>query len=77
MKKAKPSRVIYVVCRPRPGQSRGDWCVRMHGKILSHHKLKNVAVKRARVEARKRSGYSVMVQNMNGSMGYGFTPKRR
>lgn len=73
MKKAKPSKVIYVVCRPKPGQNTGDWCVRMHGKILSSHKLKSAAVKRARVEARKRN-YSVMIQNKNGKFSQGFTP---
>ena len=75
-KKAKPSKVIYVVCRPTPGQSKGDWCVRMHGKILSHHKLKSAAVKAARTQARKRN-YSVMVQNRNGSFSHGFHPVKR
>lgn len=72
-KKAKPSRIIYVVCRPTPGQSSGDWCVRMHGKILSQHRKKEVAVSRARIEARKR-GFSVMIQNKNGKFSKGFTP---
>jgi len=72
-KKAKPSRVIYVVCRPTPGQSSGDWCVRMHGKLLSRHRKKEVAVKRARIEARKRN-FSVMIQNKNGKFSKGFTP---
>jgi len=72
----KPSRVIYVVNRRRPGQSMGDWAVRMHGKILSHHRLKSVAIKRARIEARKR-GFSVLIQNTDGSFGQGFTPVKK
>ena len=69
----KPSRIIYVVNRRRPGQNKGDWAVRMHGKILSPHRLKSVAIKRARIEARKR-GFSVMIQNTDGSFSRGFTP---
>jgi len=73
MKKGKPSKVIYVVCRPKPGQNTGDWTVRMHGKLISSHKNKDVAIKKARVEARKRD-YSVMIQNKNGRFSKGFTP---
>ena len=69
----KPSRVIYVVNRPAPGQSVGDWVARMHGKILSRHKLKTQAIKHARVEARKRN-YTVLIQNRNGSFSRGFHP---
>lgn len=69
----KPSRVIYVINHRRPGQSKGDWAVRMHGKFLSYHRLKRVATQRARVEARKR-GFSVMIQNTDGSFARGFTP---
>jgi hypothetical protein len=76
MKKAKPSKVIYVVNRPRPGHNKGDWTVRMHGKILSHHKLKGRAIKVARVQARKRN-FTVMVQNADGSFAYGFHPVKK
>lgn len=72
----KPSRVIYVVNRPMPGQSKGDWCVRMHGKILSHHRLKGAAIKAARAEAKKRN-FSVLVQNRNGSFSHGFHPIKK
>jgi len=72
-KKRKLPKVIYVVNRPRPGMNKGDWCVRMHGKIISHHKHKKVAVKHARVEAKKRN-YSVLIQNTNGSFSKGFHP---
>jgi len=73
-KKAKPSKVVYVVCRPKAGQNTGDWCVRLHGKLLSQHKLKIVAIDRARIEARKRN-YSVLIQNRNGEFSKGFHPK--
>ena len=36
--KRKPSNVIYVVSKPQPGEVKGDWAVRSHGKIFSHHK---------------------------------------
>jgi hypothetical protein len=71
--KKKPSKIIYVVNHPKPGQSVGDWLVRMHGKYLSHHRKKSVAIKRARIEARKR-GFSVLVQNKDGKWAKGFTP---
>lgn len=74
-RKRKPSKIIYVVNRPRPSQSKGEWIVRMHGKILSHHKLKSRAVKAARIQARKRDGYSVMIQRSDGKFERGFFPK--
>lgn len=69
----KPSKVIYVVNRPAPGHNKGDWVVRMHGKILSRHKLKNRAVKKARIEARKRN-FTYMVQRTDGTFEYGHHP---
>ena len=52
-KHRKPSNVIYVVSRPQPGQLKGDWAVRSHGKIYSHHRKKIVAIKAARQIASK------------------------
>jgi len=71
--KRKLPKVIYVVNRPRPGMNKGDWMVRMHGKILSHHKHKTVAIKHARAEAKKRN-YSVLIQKADGTFQKGFHP---
>jgi len=72
----KPSRVVYVVCRCKPGQTAGDWAVRLHGKILSQHRKKEVAIKRARIEARKRN-FAVLIQNRDGSFSQGFHPIKK
>lgn len=56
---------VYVVNRPKPGQERGDWAVRLSNKIISHHRKKTTAVKKGRTEARKRGGI-LQVQKMNG-----------
>ena len=40
----KTANVIYVVSKPQPGQVRGDWAVRDHGKIYSHHRKKQTAI---------------------------------
>lgn len=69
----KPSKIIFVVCSPKPGQTQGDWLVRMHGKYLSRHRNKDTAIDRARIEARKRN-YTVMIQNKNGTFSKGFHP---
>ena len=73
-KHRKPSNVIYVVSRPQPGQVRGDWAVRGHGKIYSHHRTKEKAVQNARIIARER-GATVMVQRTNGTFSKGFKPR--
>ena len=70
----KPSNVIYVVSRPQPGQVRGDWAVRGHGKIYSHHRTKEKAIQNARIIARERSA-TVMVQRTNGTFSKGFKPR--
>ncbi|UCH71497.1 MAG: DUF2188 domain-containing protein [Thermoplasmatales archaeon] len=72
----KPSNVIYVVNKPQPGQVRGDWAVRGHGKIYSHHRTKENAIKQARVIAKQRNA-TVMVQNTDGTFSRGFKPKKR
>ncbi len=69
----KPSNVIYVVSDPQPGQVRGDWAVRAHKKVLSHHRVKENAVKEARRIARKVHA-TVMVQNTDGTFSNGFKP---
>lgn len=57
--------VVYVVPEPEPSQTRGDWAVKAGNRILSHHRLKSRAVKRARKEAKKRNTY-IRVQKSNG-----------
>lgn len=70
----KPSNVIYVVSKPQPGEVRGDWAVRNHGKIFSHHKTKEKAIDSARKVAKKRKA-TVMVQNTDGTFSDGFKPR--
>lgn len=70
----KPSNVIYVVNRPQPGQVRGDWAVRGHGKIYSQHRTKEKAIKAARKVAKARDA-TVMVQNTDGTFSEGFKPR--
>jgi hypothetical protein len=73
-KHRKPSNVIYVVSRPQPGQLRGDWAVRSHGKIYSHHRKKIVAIKAARQIAKEKEA-TVMIQKTNGTFSRGFKPR--
>ena len=73
-KDRSPSNVIYVVNRPQPGQLRGDWAVRGHGKIYSHHRIKQMAIKQARIIARKRDA-TVMIQKTDGTFSEGFKPR--
>jgi len=75
-KNRKPSNVIYVVSKPQPGQVPGDWAVRGHGKIYSHHKTKQTAIKNARIVAKERSA-TVMIQNTDGTFSEGFKPKTK
>jgi hypothetical protein len=70
----KPANVIYVVSKPQPGQVRGDWAVRDHGKIYSHHRKKQTAIKAARKIA-KEKGATVLVQNTDGTFSEGFRPR--
>lgn len=73
-KTRKPSNVIYVVSKPQPGEVRGDWAVRSHSKIFSHHKTKENAIKQARKIAKEKNA-TVMVQNTDGTFSEGFKPK--
>ena len=70
----KPSNVIYVVNRPQPGQVKGDWAVRGHGKIYSQHRTKENAIDAARKIAKERNA-TVMVQNTDGTFSEGFKPR--
>jgi hypothetical protein len=70
----KPPNVIYVVSKPQPGQVKGDWAVRSHGKIYSHHRKKQNAIKEARKIA-KEKGATVLVQNTDGTFSDGFKPR--
>lgn len=72
--KRKPANVIYVVSKPQPGQVKGDWAVRSHGKIFSHHRTKENAIKAARMIARARNA-TVLVQNTDGNFSDGFKPR--
>lgn len=73
-KHRKPSNVIYVVSKPQPGQVKGDWAVRSHGKIFSHHRTKENAIKKAREIAIKKEA-TVLVQNTDGTFSTGFKPR--
>jgi hypothetical protein len=73
-KHRKPPNVIYVVSRPQPGQLRGDWAVRSHRKIYSHHRKKIVAIKAARKIAKFKDA-TVMIQKTNGTFSRGFKPR--
>ncbi len=73
-KTRKPSNVIYVVSKPQPGQVRGDWAVRSHGKIYSYHRKKDRAIEEARKIARDRDA-TVMIQNTDGTFSDGFKPR--
>jgi len=70
----KPSNVIYVVSKPQPGEVKGDWAVRSHGKIYSHHKTKEKAIEEARKIAIKKDA-TIMVQNTDGTFSTGFKPR--
>lgn len=73
-KKRKPANVIYVVSKPQPGQTRGDWAVRSHRKIFSHHRTKEMAIKKAREIAAEREA-TVLVQNMDGTFRTSYKPR--
>jgi len=72
----KSSNVIYVVSKPQPGQVRGDWAVRSHGKIYSHHRTKENAIKAARKIAKKREA-TVLVQNTDGTFSKSYKNKTK
>lgn len=71
---AKPTTVL-VLSDPQPGQTRGDWLVKVGtgrgGKNISRHRRKDEAVKRGRREGRKRkkgAGAVLKVQNQRGHL---------
>ena len=70
----KVPNVIYVVSKPQPGQVRGDWAVRGHGKIYSHHRNKVVAIKHAKEIASVRNA-TVMIQKTDGKFSRGIKPR--
>ena len=74
-KHRKPANVVYVVSKPQPGEVRGDWAVRTHHKIFSHHKTKQTAIKAARKVAKER-GATVLVQNTDGTFSEEFKPRK-
>lgn len=72
----KAANVIYVVSKPQPGQVKGDWAVRSHRKIFSHHRTKQAAIKKARTIAIDRDA-TVLVQNTDGTFSDGFKPRKK
>ena len=72
----KPSNVIFVVSKPQPGQVKGDWAVRGHGKIYSHHRLKESAIKQARKIAKEKNA-TVLIQNTDGTFSGSYKPKQK
>ena len=72
----KPSNVIYVVNRPQPGQVKGDWAVRSHGKIFSHHRTQENAIKQAKKIAKQRDA-TVLIQGIDGKFRDGFKPRKK
>jgi hypothetical protein len=72
----KPANVVYVVSKPQPGQVKGDWAVRSHRKIFSHHRTKQAAIKKARTIAIDRDA-TVLVQNTDGTFSDGFKPRKK
>ena len=72
-KSRKPSNIIYVVSKPQPGQVKGDWAVRGHSKIYSHHRKKQSAVKAAKKIA-KEKGATVLVQKTDGTFSESYKP---
>ena len=75
-KPRKPANVIYVVSKPTPGQVRGDWAVRSHSKIYSHHRTKENAIKAARDIAAEKEA-TVLVQNMDGTFRTSYKPRSK
>lgn len=71
----KPANVIYVVSKPQPGQVKGDWAVRSHGKIFSHHRTQENAIKAAKKIAKERNA-TVLIQSTSGAFREGFKPKK-
>jgi len=72
----KPANIIYVVSKPQPGQVKGDWAVRSHRKIFSHHRTKQAAISNARSIALEKDA-TVLVQNMDGTFSNGFKPRKK
>jgi hypothetical protein len=68
------SNIIYVISSPQPGQVKGDWAVQENGKIFSHHRKKESAIKQARKIGKEKNAI-VMIQNMDGTFSEGFKPR--
>jgi len=71
----KPSNVIYVVNRPQPGQVKGDWAVRSHGKIYSSHRTQENAIKAAKKIAKEKNA-TVLIQGVDGKFRDSLKPKK-
>lgn len=69
------TRVIYVVNNASHETRQGPWTVRTKQKTISNHKTKQMAIKKARLLAKKQQG-RVLVQNTDGRFSYGFKPKQ-
>ncbi len=69
------SNVIYVVSKPQPGQVRGDWAVRSHNKIYSHHRTKVNAIKSAKKIGKERKA-TVLIQKTDGTFSRSIKAKK-
>jgi hypothetical protein len=61
--------VIYVVNRIQPG-NRGNWLIKTKNKIISSHRTKKTAIKKATTLSKKTKS-RILVQNKNGRFSYG------
>ena len=68
--------MIYVVSKSQQGQVRGDWAVRTHGKIYSHHRTKANAIKAARKLGDIKKA-TVLIQKTNGNFSRSYKPKKQ
>lgn len=71
--KNKKLGVVYIINHLQPGSNKGNWAIKYNKKILSSHRTKKAALKKAKIFAKKRNA-RVLVQNMNGKFSYGFNP---
>ncbi len=70
-----PKKVLYVVNNSNQSALKGQWSIRSKQKIISNHRTKQTAIKKARYLARKQQA-RVLVQNTNGRFSYGFKPRQ-
>jgi hypothetical protein len=75
IKENKKNNVLYVIYKPKKDRKNmSKWVILNNDKILSNHRKKQTAIKRARIYALKNN-CRVLVKNINGRFSYGFKPK--